>query len=209
MNAIHWTRCSQHRLSIKSNPLIRSEWSLEVTVLPTVYIIMRENDKGASFWRWDTASEIHPNTTGCSFATHTRLQRGQKRQSQHKLQKQEGQSPLEDRVRLWHLPATAATGCRSLKSTMLHHTVSHTDTCKLTWTAWDEATRHAVRDGESTYVADNAQTNDSPFLSDISHKEAFCMQSEFNFACRNNEYYCIHHYSRETRQINGGTLLYF
>lgn len=35
--------------------------------------------------------------------------------------------------------------------TMLHLTMSHTDTRKLTWTAWDEATCHAVRDGECAY----------------------------------------------------------
>lgn len=84
---------------------------------------MRENDKGASFWRWDTASQIHPNTTGCSFATHThtRRQRGQKGESTQ-VQKQEGQIPLEDRVRLWHLPATAAAGLSPRCHTSLRRT---------------------------------------------------------------------------------------
>lgn len=91
----------------------------------------------------DTASHIYLNTTGCNFTRpQTRLLgkkvycKGFKREHG-----QQGQIPLEDRVRLWHLPANCSDWVSLPPTTTLHLRHEH-KSLRL------RATCRLVRDGE-------------------------------------------------------------
>lgn len=87
------------------------------------------------FWRRTRLLKVIQTQLEAALQPKCQLQR-----SQHELSVEPGGTN-----------SSVATGCSSLKYTMLHLTMSHSDTCKLTPTAWDTVPCHVVIDGGCRY----------------------------------------------------------